>query len=437
MNAMSDSAQRKGAKIGPAMWYSIVALGLSGQFAWAIENQFMNTFVYDRITPDPRPIAWMVAASAITAALTSILMGSLSDRTRTRMGRRKPYILFGYVIWGLSTGLFVTSAYLRPIALAAAAAVALDCVMTFFGSTANDAAYNAWIVDSTDEGNRGRVVAVQSLLTGVALLAVYGGASFVIKAAGYEGFFGAIGAFVVVAGLSGGLLVKEKPLPLEPPKEGYWAGIAKSLAPANLKGQKELFTVLAGQCVLSIGLQVFFPYLLIYVQHYVNLGAAASTILMAIAILVGGILVTVPVGILADKIGRRPVAIAAVFVEVAGLAAFSLTKTMLPLTLFGILWVAAESSWTIALGAWYKDLLPEDRRGQFTGIALIFTVAIPMVIGPAIGSALIGHYGIPTVIDGKAGVIPTPVIFQVGAAISLLSLIPILAAGRKKAASAS
>jgi MFS family permease len=430
---MSDMASKTGAgaRIGASTWYALVALGLSGQLAWAIENQFMNTFVYDRITPDPRPIAWMVAASAITAALTSILMGALSDRTRARIGRRKPYILFGYLVWGLSTGLFVTSAHLRPVALAAAAAVVLDCVMTFFGSTANDAAFNAWIVDATDEGNRGKVVAVQSLLAGAAMLVVYGGAGFAIKAWGYEGFFGAIGAVVIVAGLSGGLAIKERPA-AGAPEGGYWKGIAKAFAPGNVKGRGELLAVLLAQAVLGIGLQVFFPYLLIYIQHYIALDATVSTILMAVAILVGGIAAAIPAGILADRFGRRPVTIVGIVVQALGLLLFSLFKGFAALLLTGIAWVSAQTFQTVGLGAWNKDLLPEGERGQYTGISLIFTVALPMVIGPMIGSALIGRFGIPTVIDGKPGAIPTPVIFQAGAALTLVGLWPVLSAGRIK-----
>lgn len=430
---MNEATVKTGGKLSGGTWYALVALGLSGQLAWAIENQFMNTFVYDRITPDPRPIAWMVAASAIMAALTSILMGSLSDRTRTRIGRRRPFILFGYLVWGLSTGLFVTSAYLRPVGLAAAMAVVLDCVMTFFGSTANDAAFNAWIVDATDEGNRGRVVALQSLLAGVALLAVYGGAGFIIGAVGYEGFFFAIGAIVIVAGLSGGILMKEGELP-PPATTGYWKGVASGFSWKSLAGEKELFIVLAAQCVLGIGLQVFYPYLLIYVQHFIALQGAASTILVAVVILVGAVGMAVPAGMFVDRFGRRPLAVAAVLVEIAGLVLFALSRTMLPLAVFGIVWVGGQTLWGVALGAWSKDLLPGDRRGQFTGIALIFTVTIPMIIGPAIGSGLISRYGIRTVIDGKAAAVPTPIIFMVGAAVNLLALLPIMAAGRKKVA---
>ena len=92
------------------IWFALVLLGFSGQLAWGVENQFFNTFMYDKITPDPRPISWMVAASAIVATITSILMGALSDRLRTRWGKRKPLILFGYLMWGIFTIAFPTAA---------------------------------------------------------------------------------------------------------------------------------------------------------------------------------------------------------------------------------------------------------------------------------------------------------------------------------------
>ena len=57
---------------------------------------------------------------------------------------------------------------------------------------------------------------------------------------------------------------------------------------------------------------------------------------------------------------------------------------------------------------------------------MIFWIAIPMVIGPFIGSSLIQTYGIPTMLNGQAGFIPVPIIFQVTAVIALLSLIPLM-----------
>jgi hypothetical protein len=64
---------------------------------------------------------------------------------------------------------------------------------------------------------------------------------------------------------------------------------------------------------------------------------------------------------------------------------------------------------------------------------MIFWIAIPMVVGPAIGSALIQNFGIPTVTNGEAGFIPVPIIFQVGSLISLLGLIPLALLKERKA----
>ncbi|HNT25166.1 MAG TPA: MFS transporter, partial [Anaerolineales bacterium] len=88
------------------VWGMLMLLGLAGQLAWAVENQFFNTFLYDNITPDPRAVSWMVAITAVVSTLTTIFIGTLSDRTRSRWGKRRPYIFVGYIMWGIITILF-------------------------------------------------------------------------------------------------------------------------------------------------------------------------------------------------------------------------------------------------------------------------------------------------------------------------------------------
>ena len=131
-------------KIGALNVIIILLLGIAGQIAWVVENSWFNTFVFDEITPNPWPVAWMVAISAITAAVTTLIMGALSDRTNLKMGRRKPYIFFGYIFWGVVTALFPLVSLIKIIGIAVVMVIVADAVMTFFGSTANDAAYNAW-----------------------------------------------------------------------------------------------------------------------------------------------------------------------------------------------------------------------------------------------------------------------------------------------------
>ena len=412
-------------------WFVLILLGFSGQLAWGVENQFFNTFLYNQITPDPRPVSWMVAASAVTATLTTILMGTLSDRSRGRFGRRKPYILIGYLAWGLFTALFPSAALFHPIGLAVGMAILFDCVMTFFGSTANDAALNAYITDVTTNENRGRVMGVIEILTWVAILIVYGGAGLIIDRIGYTGFFYAIGGLVFLLGLAGSQLLREDE-PEERPQAGYWRQIADSFRWKNLVANREFFLVLVGISLWAVAQNIFFPYLIIYLQHYLQLDLLGSTLTIAVSILVGGIALAFPLGLLIDRWGRRPVALLSVGAEAVGLLLFSLSRELVPLVITGILWLMPLTAWTIATSTWSKDLFPEDKRGQFAGFYLFFWVMLPMILGPLTGGWLGTEFGIPTVINGQAGFIPTPILFQVAGLGTLLAAIPLFFVKEKK-----
>ena len=140
-------------KISARLWLTLIIIGLVGQFAWTIENMYFNVFLYNTISTDPGYISAMVGWSAAAATLTTLLMGALSDR----VGKRKVFICAGYILWGLSTAAFglITvdnAAKLFPahaVAAAAAMVVILDCVMTFFGSTANDASCRSFRCSSS------------------------------------------------------------------------------------------------------------------------------------------------------------------------------------------------------------------------------------------------------------------------------------------------
>ena len=110
--------------------------------------------------------------------------------------------------------------------------------------------------------------------------------------------------------------------------------------------------------LFMLGINVFFSYLMIYLQHYVQLSIVDSSIVMGICILVGGIGAAYPIGLLVDRWGRRPVAILSVFLEAIGLVVFSLSQTVPMLIVSGILWLAPFAAWTIATTTWTRDLFP-------------------------------------------------------------------------------
>lgn len=425
--------QTSSSKLSSRTWFVMFALALTGQIAWAVENSWFNTFVYDTITPDPRPVAWMVAGSAITATLTTLFMGTLSDRTRSRWGRRRPFILIGYVLWGLSTVLFPTVAYIQTTSIAIIMVVVADSIMTFFGSTANDAAFSAWTTDIATTETRGRVEGVLNLSVFLAQIVAMVAAGMLIDSLGYFTFFYLLGGIVIIVGVIAGSMLQDANLPIESeePKRSFLSEFAELFDVNTLKENRELFIILIFIMLSSIGMQVSLPYLIIYLENYIGVTKTEFSIIGG-AVMLGSAVFAIPFGLLADKWNKRNMIFFATIVSSLGGILLSLVNSLPLLAITGLLWQAFSVAMGIASVAWLKDLLPEQNRGKFLGIRMIFWIAIPMVIGPWIGSALIQNFGAPTTFNGQAGFVPAPIIFQVGSVISLLALIPLFFINDKK-----
>jgi MFS family permease len=304
--------------------------------------------------------------------------------------------------------------------------VIADSVMTFFGSTANDAAFNAWTVDVATPNTRGRVEGVLNLSVFLAQIVAMVAAGMLIESFGYFIFFYALGGIVMLVGLVSGLLLRDAPLEeaQEKAKPPFWKEFVEIFNIRVLKENTQLFILLLFIMIASIGMQVSFPYMIVYLENYVGVSKSEFSIIGG-AVMVGSAILAIPFGILADRWKKKPmIAIAILFSSLGGIL-LSLVKTLPLLALTGLVWQAFAVASSIASVAWLKDLLPEENRGKFLGIRMIFWIAIPMVLGPAIGSWLIQNYGIPTFTNGAAGFIPVPIIFQVGSLISLLALIPL------------
>ena len=155
-------------KLSSRFWLALVLCSLIGQVAWVVENMYLNVFIYKMFAASAADISLMVSASAVAATVTTIFMGALSDK----VGKRKIFICAGYILWGISIFCFalirtdVLGKMFPMVTSAAALGVSLtiifDCLMTFFGSTANDAAFNAWLTDSTVSTNRGAAEGINS-----------------------------------------------------------------------------------------------------------------------------------------------------------------------------------------------------------------------------------------------------------------------------------
>ena len=428
-------------KIGARKWAVLILVGLFGQFAWTIENMYFNVFLYNTISTDPRYISAMVGASAVVATLTTLLMGALSDR----VGKRRAFIALGYILWGASTAAFglitkENAAKLFPAANAAAAAavlvVVMDCVMTFFGSTANDGAFNAYVTDVTDSENRGRAESVLAILPLLSMLIIFGLFDGLTQQGKWKEFFTIFGAAVTAVGVISLFLVKDEPT-LRPRRDNYFANLLYGLRPAVVRDNPELYLSLAAFCLFNVAVQVFFPYLIIYIQNF--LGINDYAIVLGVVLLTAS-LVSVVSGKFIDRIGKIRFSWPAAAIMLAGLAGMYFVRSSAGVMIAGTVMMSGYMMVTAALGANIRDWTPADKVGHFQGIRMIFAVMLPMVIGPVIGAAVIRN-GQSTYIDlGQVKTVPTPSIFLAAAVVMLLVAIPLAALkkrdGKKKDAGA-
>ena len=409
-------------KISKRVTLSVIMITLAGQLAWGVENQFFNVFMYNVIAPIPVFISIMVAASAIVATITSIVMGALSDIR----GKRKIYIIVGFVFWTITTALFPLSGLLTSVSviLAVIIAIVFDCVMTFFGSTAYDANFNAYVTDVTTQKNRGKLLSIVQIMSLLAILVSYAISGFIIEAFGYYAYFFIIAFFVGIIGISGAFLTKDSTT-LKPLENSFFSHLKSTFSISNFKNNKDFFLVLTGAAIWGFAFNIFFPFVMIYLQHYLQLEIVISSILLLILFVIA-MGFAYPMGILIDKIGRKKIAIISVVAECIFLLLFALMEDLIFIIITGTLWVSFVTTFTISSNTWIKDLYPKKRFGQFSGYFILFTVFIPMIPGPLIGGWLSQQFGIEAIIDGQPGYIPTPIIFIVSAFMILLTIIPLV-----------
>ena len=412
-------------KLTKRTWASFIVIGLVGQLAWTIENMYFNVFLYNTISTDPRHIAAMVAASGIVATLTALLMGVLSDK----LGKRKVFVCGGYVLWGLSTMAFgfitvdnVSSLF--PAASAASAAavtvVVMDCLMTFFGSTANDAAFNAYITDVTDKDNRGRVEAVLAILPLISMLLIFGLFDGMTQTGKWQEFFTIFGLTVSVTGLICVFLMQESAVKKR--DEGYFKNVIYGFKPAVWRENKMLYTALCAFGVFNIAVQVFLPYLIIYIQNYLKI--ADYAIVLGIVLIIASA-VSVLSGRIIDRVGKLRFALPAALIMLAGLIAMFFVRGFWGVILAGTVMMSGYMLVTAALSGTIRDFTPDGKAGLFQGIRMIFQVLLPMIIGPYIGAAVIRGSAETYVELGVTKQVPTPDIFLAAAVVLAFLVIPV------------
>ena len=438
------------------VWAGMLMCSFMGGLAWNVENMYFNTFlndcVYDAgafgskmVLTDAVNI--MVTLSAITAVVTTFIMGTLSEK----MKNRKAFISIGYIAWGIVTALFgfITkdnvaaifglSDNAKIVATTAWVVIIMDMIMTFMGSTSNDSAFQAWVTDVTTPETTAKVETAFTFIGFIAMGAIMAVGSLAQGGViSYSSFFIGLGAFVTLSGIVALFLV-ENPKKLEDakkeknaPKTSYWADLFYGLRPSVVKENSNLYLMLASGCTFNSAFQVFFPYLFIYLGSVVipanagvNLLSAKIIIpaVIAIAAAVAGIVLLMK----AYAKSKAAAFIPSVLLLIIGLFILSSTKNILGIiigvapVLIGYIVIMIQFAATV------RDNIPQDKVGLFQGVRMIFLVMIPMIVGPTLGNIAAKNSDVTYMENGAEKVLPTEAMFLYAAIVAILIFIPMLA----------
>ena len=424
--------------LGKKFWAAVVLFGLVGQVAWVVENMYLNVFIYKMFHASAADISFMVSASSVAATLTTVFIGALSDY----IGKRKLFICGGYLVWGISILGFglIKMEVLTPLcgsvveaaALGVSLVIILDCVMTFLGSAANDAAYNAWLTDVGDEFNRGKIEGMNAMMPLVAILVVFGGFMGLNQdlPQSWTVIFSVIGGSVLVMGILGFFLIEE-PQVDNTENTHYFKNLIYGFRPKVIRAHPKFYWTLLAYAVFGVSINIFMPYLILYYEK--GLGMTDYVLIFAPAILLAAVF-TALYGRVYDRKGFRIAVLPAMGLLIAGYMVLYFTRETVPVFVGTVLMLCGYLAGMAVFGAMLRDHTPKNKAGMFQGQRIIGQVLLPGVIGPAIGAAVLQGAQMIQNSDGTESFLPNERIFMAAAVVAVFvfaALIPLMKSSKK------
>lgn len=446
--------------LGKRTWFNLILFGLMGQIAWNVENMYFNTFlcnfIYGRAAqeavdgsiPIVDAVAWMVALSAVVAVAATFLMGNLSDKVRNR----RLFICGGYILWGVVTAGFgvISLENVAKLGWFSSAAgvltatvwivIAMDCLMTFMGSTGNDSAFNAWVTEVTCTENRTTAETVLAAMPIAAMGLVLSLGGVAVAKCGYPAFFLGLGGLVILCGILGLFTLQEPKRPDVQESGSYWKNLLYGFRPSVVKQNAQLYLALGTLCIYSTAFQVFFPYLIVYLQHSElhfldNLPTLfrGTNLLVTVIALLAAVAVLVLLIAKVNRIGKGKCLVLSGVLFSVGLCVASFAKTPLVFVLGACPFLVGYAVLGIILGAVIRDYTPTEKTGLFQGVRMIFMVLIPMAVGPRLASVAARNSGITYINElGAENILPSSQMFLIAGMLGLFmfaTMIPLLKKG--------
>jgi len=372
------------------MWNALHPIVLPALLLRFVPGELKNTY-----------LGAMTFAGLILAMVVQPLAGGLSDRTRSRMGRRRPWILAG------------TLASLACLAVMAPSIrlwqVALGYILLQIASNTAHGPAQGLIPDLVGPGRRGLASGIKNLFDMGGLVVTSLVAGQLMADDNPTSVFGII-AGVLVAGAAITLCTTREPSCREMP-----APVETAISPrADLVSYPIFARFLVARGLVLLGIYVVQGFAQYYIRDWLRVpnatvvtGNLMATIGVALTLLV------FPAGWLSDKVGRWMLNIAAGGVAALGILLLVFARNVTAVYAFGGIIGMATGVFLSANWALATDLIPRVEGGKFLGYTNFATA----------GAAALSRLGGP-LIDGVNALWPGsaagyPVAFAFAALLTL------------------
>lgn len=363
----------------------LLGLGFFGvSVIWSVYNAFVPVFLEEKFFMTAGFIGFFMTLDNIAALFIQPAVGSWSDRLRTTIGRRMPFIIAGAPVAAIA---FMVLPITTSLGLFFLAAVALLLSMAIWRTPVV-----ALMPDITPSKYRSQANGIINLMGGLgAIIAFLGGAKLYEMNKSYPFILGA--ALVAISAILVFIFIKE-------PKE--FATTPKD-TPSLIDSVKSIFTdkdksalriLLAIFCwfIAYNGIEAFFT---LYAKNHLGLTVADGSRLLG-QLSLFFVLFSLPAGYIGAAIGRRNTIIAGIFTMIACILAIfflpvgTLTTVIASLPVLGIVPVVGLILMVVGIG-WalininslpmVVDMTDASRIGTYTGLYYLFST-LAAISGP-------------------------------------------------------
>ena len=352
-------------------------------------------------------LAIITGVGAFVAMIASPIAGLVSDRTRSRFGRRAPYLVFGSLATGLAlVGMGFANGVVQLVIAWSIVQLTLNFVIS---------PLTALMPDRVPSPVRGLFSSLLGLGTMIGIIAgQVAGAAFAKNI--QAGYFVLPGVMLVVITLF--VILCPDKSSRDQVNEPFSLGVFLRTFWVSPRKHPDFFWGFLGRLLLFTGYFAVSGYQLYVLQDYIHLGSKAAGIvpLLGIVNLVGVVVTMSFSGPLSDRLGRRKIfVIVASCVMGAAMLIPLFSPTLIGMIAFTLLVSFGFGTYMSVDGALMADVLPSaDSFAKDLGV-LNIAATLPQTIGPFLS-------GIVVVVAGYAALFPVGLVLAV---LGALAIIPI------------